>query len=144
MSALKDARVKKKQARDARLAKKYGKNQRPVTSSQKVPAFYLTDAGVKVVSHEEIAGRCMHSADMMLKQTNRAFLKFYAEPKAIPLCYMLFAYHQNAMITSDISQADVVVEIYEQEKVPHFMGTKDSVVYLALFKDDEGVMPWLI
>lgn len=144
MSTVSEQMEKKKKTKREHQAKKYGVNQRPVTSKQKVPAFYLTDAGVKVVSHEEVAGRCMHSADMMLRQTNRAFLRFYAEPKAIPLCYMLFAYHQNAMITSDLSQADVVVEIYEKEEVPHIMGTKDSVVYLALFKDDEGVMPWVI
>ncbi len=50
---------------------------------------------MKQVPHDEIAKRCMTTADMILKQTNGAFLMLYAEPEAIPLCYMLFAYHQT-------------------------------------------------
>ena len=107
-----------------------------------VPAFTVDTDGVKHITHEEIAGRCMTTADMLLRQTKGAFLKLWAKPDAIPLCYMLFAYHQNCMITNDMSEADVVVEIYEQEKSPHIMGTKDDVVYLALFKSGEGVVPW--
>jgi len=98
---------------------------------------------MKKVPHEEVALRCMTSADMMLKQTKGAFLKLWSEPDAIPLCYMLFAYHQNAMLVEDLSSADVIIEIYEQEEAPHLMGTKDDVVYLALFKEEEGIMPWL-
>lgn len=109
---------------------------------QQVPAFTIVD-GVKTVSQEEIAGRCMTSADMLLRQTNGAFLKLWAKPEAQLLCWALFAYHQNCMIVNDLSEADVVVEIYEQPEAPHIMGTKDDVVYLALFKDDEGKMPWL-
>lgn len=99
-----------------------------------------------VIDHAELAKRCMNSADMMRAQTNGNFLKFWAEPDAIPLCYMLFAYHQNAMICESIADADVIVEIYESEdgEPPHMMGVKDTVVYLALFKHDEGIMPWLL
>jgi len=86
----------------------------------------------------------MTSADLILKQTGGQFLKVYAEPNAIPLCYMLFAYHQNMQIIDDLSNADVIVEIYEQDEAPHIMGTKDDVVYLALFKEDEGNMPWVL
>ena len=98
--------------------------------------------GQDVLTHEEVAGRCMTTADMLLRQTKGAFLKLYAEPEAIPLCYMLFAYHQNCMLVQELSEADVIVEIYEQPEAPHIMGTKDDAVYLALFKDDEGNMPW--
>lgn len=99
-----------------------------------------------VIKHSELAGRCMRAADKMRIQTEFNFLKFWAEPEAIPLCYMLFAYHQNAMICESLADADVVVEIYESEdgEPPHIMGTKDSVVYLALFKENEGIMPWLV
>ena len=47
-------------------------------------------------------------------------------------------------IIDDLSNADVIVEIYEQDEAPHIMGTKDDVVYLALFKEDEGNMPWVL
>lgn len=100
----------------------------------------------KPVKHAELAKRCMDSADMMRRQSNNEFLRFWAEPEAIPLCYMLFAYHQNAMLCDSLNDADVIVEIYESEdgEPPHVMGAKDTVVFLALFKRDEGVMPWLI
>jgi len=110
---------------------------------RQVPAFHMVN-GEKHVSHEEVAGRCMTTADMVMKQTKGNFLRLYAEPAAIPLCYMLFAYHQNCMIVSDMSVADVYVEIYEQQEAPHVLGTKDDVVYLALFKPDEGLMPWMV
>lgn len=102
-------------------------------------------SSINVIPHAELAKRCMSSADLMLAQTNRAFLKFWAEPEAIPLCYMLFAYHQNAMICESMSEADVIIEIYESDdgNPPHVMGSKDTVVFLALFKKDEGIMPWL-
>lgn len=98
-----------------------------------------------VIDHAELAKRCMNSADMLRAQSNNEFLKFWAEPEAIPLCYMLFAYHQNAMICENLADADVIIEIYESDdgEAPHVMGTKDTVVYLALFKKDEGSMPWL-
>ena len=108
---------------------------------QQIPAFVMVD-GVKHVTHEEIAGRCMTTADMIARQTKGEFLRLYAEPDAIPLCYMLFAYHQNMMVVSDMSKADIYVEVYEHDEAPHIMGTKDDVVYLALFKEDEGHMPW--
>jgi len=99
---------------------------------------------MKQVPHDEIAKRCMTTADMILKQTNGAFLMLYAEPEAIPLCYMLFAYHQNMQVIDDLGRADIIVEIYEQDEAPHILGTKDEVVYLALFKEEEGEMPWLV
>lgn len=100
---------------------------------------------MKKISHADLAKRCMTSADMMAKQTNRAFLRFWAKPDAIPLCYMLFAYYtDNAMVVENIGDADVIVEIYEQDEAPHYLGTKDDVVYLALFKPDDGLMPWLV
>lgn len=143
MRDLKERRAKKALDKKKHQFEKYGKLEVPKTSSQQVPAFYTRADGVKVVSHEGLAYRCMTAADMILKDTSGAFLKLYAEPVAVPLVYMLFAYHQNMMVTSDLSSADIIVEIYEQDKPPHIMGSKDGVRYLGLFKEDEGMMPWL-
>lgn len=143
MSHLKEERTNK--AADKKR-KKLERGQKITNINQyrpQVPAFNIVD-GTKIVSHEEIAGRCMTTADMIAQQTKGEFLRLYAEPEAIPLCYMLFAYHQNCMIVSDMFAADVYVELYEREEAPHIMGTKDDVVYLALFKKDEGLMPWMV
>ncbi len=48
----------------------------------------------------------------------------------------------NMQVIDDLSRADIIVEIYEQDEAPHILGTKDEVVYLALFKEEEGEMPW--
>lgn len=142
MSKLKQDRQNKKAEK---MQKKAARGE--VTNINKyqaqVPSFKMVN-GTKRVTHEEVAGRCMTTADMIAHQTKGEFLKLYAEPDAIPLCYMLFAYHQNMMIVDDLGVADIIVEVYERPEAPHVLGTKDDVVYLALFKDDEGVMPWMI
>ncbi len=143
MSDLKERRAKKAQDKKKHQFEKYGKLEVPKTTSPQVPAFYMRADGIKVVSPEGLAYRCMTAADLMLKKTNGAFIKMYAEPVAVPLVYMLFAYHQNMMVTNDISSVDVIVEIYEQDEPPHIMGSKDKVSYLGLFKEEEGIMPWL-
>jgi len=142
MSKLKAARAEK-HAEKIKKQQERGKVTSINEYKRQVPAFEMVN-GEKYITHEEIAGRCMTTADMIARQTKGAFLKLYAEPEAIPMCYMLFAYHQNCMIVNDMNEADVIVECYEQDEAPHIMGTKDSVVYLALFKPDEGVMPWLV
>lgn len=99
-----------------------------------------------VIDQTELFSRCMKAADRLLIDSNRAFLKVWAEPESWPLCYVLFAYHQNMMMCESMTDADLIIETYESEdgEPPHIMGTKDTVVYLALFKKDEGTMPWLV
>lgn len=143
MSNLKDQRKAKAEAKQR---KKFERGN--VTSINKykrqIPKNYRNINGDLVISHEEVAGRCMTSADMMLKQTKGGFLRLYAEPESIPLCYMIFAYHQNCMIVSDVTIADVIVECYEPDEEVPILGTKPDVRYVALFKQNEGLLPWLV
>lgn len=142
MSKLKDDRQDKK---TEKTKKKLERGQ-VISMAQyrpQVPAYKII-GGVKRVTHEEIAGRCLTTADMLARQTQGEFLRLYAESDAIPLCYMLFAYHQNCMVIDDITEADVIVEVYEKDEVSHILGTKENVQFVALFKDDEGIMPWAL
>ncbi len=137
----------KQQRADKAIDKKRKKVEHGVVTSinqykRQVPKNYRNADNQLIVSHEEIAGRCMTSADMLTKQLKGDFLRLYGKPEAIPLCYMLFAYHQNCMIVNDMTIADVIVEVYESKEEVPVMGTKPTVRYIALFKEDEGLMPW--
>ena len=143
MKTLKQKREDKASDKKRKRFERTGKVTSINAYKRQVPKNYRNLNNQLVITHEEIAGRCMTSADMMLKQTNGDFLRLWAEPDAIPLCYMIFAYHQNCMIVSDMTMADVIVECYEKDDNVPFIGAKKNARYVALFRTDEGLMPWM-
>ena len=105
----------------------------PITKNKPSPSLDTND----------MFRRIMVMADMVTARTKGEFVKIWAKPESLPICYLFFAYHQNCMVVSSYPEADIIFETYEEDEDPHYIGSKDSVVYLAPFKTDEGPMPWV-
>jgi len=95
------------------------------------------------ILHNELFSRCMIAADRITQDTKGMFFTIWADPEALPMAYIFQGYHGNSMIVERVEEADLIIENYEKNEKPKVENSKPTVAFLALFKPDEGVMPWL-
>jgi len=104
----------------------------------------VSKQSLKPILHNDMFARCMIAADKITQDTKGAFFTIWAEAEALPMAYIFQGYHGNSMIVEYIREADLIIENYEHDEQPKMKGSKEHVAYVALFKESEGILPWLV
>jgi len=119
-------------------------NQSKVAKVQNIVKGEIGKQRNLVILHNNLFSRCMIAADKITQDTKGAFFTIWAAPEALPMAYIFQGYHGNSMIVENVEDADMIIENYERAEKPKVENSKPNVAYVALFKESEGILPWVI